>query len=206
MRIIDITVPVKPGMAVFPGTSAAEFKELRNLDKDGKEIWEFGMTTITGTHMEAPSHSIHGGTTIDRIDLLKCMGPCEVIDVAGKDGLISISEVQHLKTPRILFKTGNSGFIREDKFYDDFTAISLEAAETLVKNGVTLVGLDYYGIERRGSLEHPVHKAFFKAGVIVVVGLDLSEVAPGFYTLMALPLKLTGLDGSPCRAVLIAED
>lgn len=205
MRIIDITVPIKPQMACFPNTPCPEFKELRNLEKDGKEIWEFTMTTITGTHMEAPSHSLRGGTTIDKIDLMKCLGPCEVVDVVGKEGLISIAEVEKLKTPRILFKTSNSSFIREDKFYDDFTAISLEAAETLVKNGVTLVGLDYYGIEKRGSLEHPVHKAFFKAGVIVIVGLDLSEVAPGFYTLMALPQKLEGLDGSPCRAVLIAD-
>lgn len=205
MRIIDITVPIHPTMACVPNTPCPEFKEVRNLQKDNKEIWQFSMSTITGTHMEAPSHSVKGGTTIDKIDLIKCMGPCEVIDVKGKDGLITISEVEHIKTPRVLFKTTNSSFIREDKFYDDAVALSLEAAETLVKNGVQLVGLDYYGIEHRGSLDHPVHKTLFKAGVIIVVGIDLSEVAPGFYTLMALPQKLAGLDGSPCRAVLITE-
>ncbi len=100
-------------------------------------------------------------------------------------------------------KTTNSTFIREDKFYDDYTALSAEAAVQLVENGVKLVGIDYYGIERRGSLDHPVHKTLMKAGVIILVGLDLSKVAPGYYNLVAMPLPLKGLDGSPCRAVLV---
>jgi arylformamidase len=203
MKIIDITIPIHEKMACFPNTPCPSFTQLRKLEDDGKNIWQFSMTTITGTHMEAPSHSMKDGATIDKIDLEKCVGACEVIDVMGKDGLIQFEEVKHIKAERVIFKTSNSSFIREDKFYDDFTALSVEAAQQLVENGVKLIGIDYYGIERRGSWDHPVHSILFKAGVVVVVGLDLSEVAPGFYTLYALPDKLAGLDGAPCRAILI---
>lgn len=206
MKIIDITVPYHQGMAVFPGTDAVKFNQLRSLEKDGKNIWEVTMTTITGTHIEAPNHSIIGAASVDQIDLHKCYGPCEVREVKGKDGIIDFTEVQDVKSERVLFKTTNSEMIRQDRFYDDYVALSEEAAQTLVANGVKLVGLDYYGIERRGSLDHPVHAALLKAGVVILVGVDLSFVNPGYYTLIAMPQRLKGLDGSPVRAVLAQEE
>lgn len=206
MKIIDITVPYHQGMAVFPGTDPVKFNQLKSLEKDGKNIWEYTMTTITGTHIEAPNHSIIGAASIDQIDLHKCYGPCEVREVKGKDGIIQFTEVQDVKAERVLFKTSNSEMIRQDKFYDDYVALSEEAAQTLVANGVKLVGLDYYGIERRGSLDHPVHRALLEAGVVILVGVDLSFVNPGHYTLIAMPQRLKGLDGSPVRAVLAQEE
>jgi arylformamidase len=203
MKLIDITVPFHTGMANFPGTEPPKLTQLRTLEKDDKSLWKLEMTTITGTHIEAPCHSIAGATCIDQIDPMLFIGPCLVAEVTGKENLITLAEVRHLKADRILFKTGNSAFIKEDKFYDDYTALSAEAAQQLVENGVKMVGIDYYGIERRGSLDHPVHKTLFKAGIPLLVGIDLSKVAPGYYNLVALPLPLKGLDGSPCRAMLV---
>jgi arylformamidase len=203
MKIIDITLPIHEKMACFPNTPSPKFTQIRKYEDDHKNIWSFEMTTITGTHLEAPLHSVPGGISVDKLDLEKCIGPCLVVDVAGKDGLIQFEEIKHIKAERVLFKTSNSSFVREDKFYDDFTALSAEAAQQLVENGVKLVGIDYYGIEKRGTMDHPVHATLLKAGVIVVVGLDLSEAAPGYYNLIALPNKFVGLDGAPCRAVLV---
>jgi arylformamidase len=205
MKLIDITVPYHEGMAVFPGTDPVVFKRIRSYEDDGKNIWEYTMTTVTGTHIEAPLHSIPDGAPVDMIDLHKCYGPCEVREVKGKDGLIQFTEVRDVRAERVLFKTTNSEMIRQDKFFDDYVALSQEAAETLVQNGVKLVGLDYYGIERRGSLDHPVHKTLLKAGAVILVGVDLSFVQPGHYTLIAMPQRLKGLDGSPVRAVLMQE-
>jgi len=205
MKLIDITVPYHEGMAAFPGTEPPKFERIRRYEVDHKNIWSYCMTTVTGTHIEAPNHSIPDGATVDMIDLHKCYGPCEVREVKGKDGIIQFTEVQDIRAKRVLFKTTNSDMIRQDKFFDDFTALSLEAAETLVANGVKLVGIDYYGIERRGSLDHPVHATLMKAGVVVLVGVDLSFVQPGSYTLIAMPQRLKGLDGSPVRAVLAQE-
>jgi arylformamidase len=203
MKIIDITLPIHEKMADFPGTPGPKFTQIRKFAEDGKNIWSFEMTSVTGTHLEAPLHSIPDGKSVDALDLNLCIGPCIVVDVAGKDGLIQFEEIKDIKAERILFKTSNSSFVREDKFYDDFTALSAEAAQQLVENGVKLVGIDYYGIEKRGTLDHPVHTTLLKAGVVIVVGLDLSEVAPGYYNLIALPNKFVGMDGAPCRAVLV---
>ncbi len=205
MKIIDITIPIHENMACFPGTPCPKFTQLRSFEKDGKSIWSFELTSVTGTHLEAPAHSIPGGITVDKLDLEKCIGPCLVVDVQGKEDLIQFEDLKNVKAERVLLKTSNSSFIREDKFYDDFVALSAEAAQQLVENGVKLIGIDYYGIEKRGTLDHPVHTTLMKAGVIVVVGLDLSEVAPGYYTLIALPNKFAGLDGAPCRAILLQQ-
>jgi arylformamidase len=40
-------------------------------------------------------------------------------------------------------------------------------------------------------------------GVVVVEGLDLSEVNQGRYKLYCLPLKIIGSDGAPARAILV---
>ena len=42
------------------------------------------------------------------------------------------------------------------------------------------------------------------AGVIALEGLMLRDVAPGAYQLVCLPLRLSGAEGAPCRAVLLA--
>ncbi|MEK7545741.1 MAG: cyclase family protein [Patescibacteria group bacterium] len=205
MKLIDITVPYHEGMAAFPGTEPPKFTQLKTLEKDGKSLWSMSMTTVTGTHIEAPCHTVKDTACIDQIDLHKCYGPCEVREVKAKDGLIQFTDVQDVRAERVLFKTTNSEMIRQDAFFDDYVALSAEAAETLVANGVKLVGIDYYGIERRGSLDHPVHTALLKAGVVILVGVDLSFVQPGNYTLIAMPQRLKGLDGSPVRAVLAQE-
>jgi len=48
-----------------------------------------------------------------------------------------------------------------------------------------------------------VHRELLSHGCIIIELLDLSTVEEGDYTMVALPLRLTGLDGSPARVVLI---
>jgi arylformamidase len=205
MKFFDISVPFHNGMAYFPGTPEPKFTQIKSWEKDDKSLWSLEMTTVTGTHIEAPCHSVQGQACIDQVELEKCFGLCEVVDLTGKDGLISFEEVKDIKAERVLIKTLNSTYIDENRFYDDYIALSKEAAEQLVENGVKLVGIDYYGIEKRGTLDHPVHKALLGNGVVVLVGLNLDGIAPGYYTLSAFPLRLKGMDGSPCRAVLMQE-
>jgi arylformamidase len=47
-----------------------------------------------------------------------------------------------------------------------------------------------------------VHLRLLTAGVVILEGLDLSLVEPGDYELICLPLRLTGIEGAPARAML----
>ncbi|MCH7472678.1 cyclase family protein [bacterium] len=102
---------------------------------------------------------------------------------------------------RVLFKTRNSGLLHQREYDPDFVAFSVEAAEALVQQGVELVGLDYLSVAHADE-QVPVHRAFLDHGVVLLEGIDLSEVAPGRYELMCLPIFLKDSDGAPCRAVL----
>jgi arylformamidase len=107
---------------------------------------------------------------------------------------------------RILFKTRNSAFWSEPKleFRTDFTYLDLEAAQTLAHRGAKLVGIDYLSIEKFHSENNETHLALLSHGVVIVEGLNLSDVPAGKYELICLPLRLQSNkgDGAPARVVL----
>jgi arylformamidase len=102
---------------------------------------------------------------------------------------------------RVLFKTRNSSLLHKGVYDPSFAAFSVEGAKALVDSGVRLVGLDYLSIAHADE-QVPVHRAFLDHGVVLLEGVDLSQVPPGRYEIICPPVKLAGSDGAPCRAVL----
>ena len=102
---------------------------------------------------------------------------------------------------RVLFKTRNSGLLHKQEYAPDFVAFAVEAAQSLVEQGVELVGLDCLSVAHADE-QVTVHRAFLDHGVVLLEGIDLSVVEPGRYELMYLPIPLGDSDGAPCRAVL----
>jgi arylformamidase len=105
--------------------------------------------------------------------------------------------------PRVLFKTGS--FPNPDVWSGDFNSLSPELIEQLARSGVRLVGIDTPSIDPADDTELRSHAAVYRHDLCVLEGLVLDEVAPGRYTLVALPLKLAGADAAPVRAVLLPE-
>jgi arylformamidase len=134
------------------------------------------------------------------------MGPAVLIEVG--DDVMSVGEAElrrHELTnhKRVLIKTRNSGFIRGSEFIKDYTYLAPDGADYLVSLGVQLVGVDYLSVEQFHSGHHRTHRTLLERAVIIVEGLDLSGPPAGPYELRCLPLRLTGLDGAPARAVLV---
>ena len=90
----------------------------------------------------------------------------------------------------------------EPEFHTDFTYLEFNAATKLVQQGTKLIGIDYLSIEKFG--EHETHHALLSHGVIILEGLNLSDVPAGKYELICLPLRLRSSkgDGAPARVVL----
>jgi len=90
----------------------------------------------------------------------------------------------------------------EQDFDTKFTHISKEAAQHLVECGIRTIGIDYLSVGgyQRDGVE--CHRVLLGAGVWIIEGLNLTQVRPGKYDLICLPVKIRNSDGAPARAVL----
>jgi arylformamidase len=211
MVIHDISLPISETLVVWPGDPAIRITQPSHLDKGDKAtVSRLDMGAHTGTHVDAPCHFIRGGLGIDSLDLNTLVGPVSVVDVPV-NGNLSVEVLKGLAIPpqtqRVLFRTSNSKLWAkgEPAFSKDFVGITADGAQWLVDFGVRLVGVDYLSVAPFGQ-SVPTHQTLLNAGVIIVEGLNLSAIRAGMYTLVCLPLKLVGIDGSPARSILIEDN
>lgn len=202
MRIFDISVPLTPGMHVYPGDPGMQMERLVEVGKDSHfALSRLVLGTHTGTHVDPPAHFYPDRPSVDQLPLESLVGPARVVD-AG-DALAVTPEMVPDGCERVLFKTRNGGLWEKERFQRRFTYIQPEAGERLAERRMKLVGIDYLSAERYGAREPLTHWALLGGGVIILEGIDLREVPEGNYTLVCLPLKIVGADGAPARAVLL---
>jgi arylformamidase len=174
---------------------------------DGFSITRLDIGAHVGTHVDAPAHFVRGGAGVDQLSLEVLIGPAVVVDARKVDALTA-DALDSLPIPagaqRILFRTRNSDLWRsaQHTFDENFVAVTADGATWLVERGVRLVGIDYLSVAPFAD-SAPTHQILLSAGVIAVENLNLSEVEPGEYQFVCLPLKIAGADGAPARAVLI---
>ena len=207
MPIYDISVPLCAELPTYPGDPIIEIRDSLSLargDSANVSLLHFG--AHTGTHVDAPAHFIDGAKKVESLALDVLIGEAEVLEVPPEKRVID-EEFVTTRSTRILFKTRNSELWSRD-FKTDFTYLDLPAARKLIENGVKLVGIDYLSVEKFDSKEHEVHRALLSHEVIILEGLNLTDVPAGKYELICLPLRLRSHlgDGAPARAVLRTLD
>lgn len=205
MEIIDISLGIHKYMLFYPGDPEFEITRVYDISQ-GDEITlsAVNMGLHTGTHIDSPAHFLKEGHTITDLDLTKCYGSCQVIDLTHiKFGeKITKEELTRIELDSgliVLFKTTNSTIVNQ-KFRDDFITLTKDAAEFLVSTGVKTIGIDYLSI---GDPE--THRILLSGDVVVYEALDLTHVAQGRYTFIGFPLKILGSEGAPARAVLLKD-
>lgn len=204
---IDISVPVGPGITpVWPGAPPIVFE--RRLDLDGgDEVTDtvVSFSVHTGTHIDAPAHFLRDGATVDAIPPSRLIGPCYVADLRGVDE-ISPAILEGADVPagtrRLLLHTNNSARW-SGTFESDFVGLTPEASRWCVERGIDVIGVDYLSVQPfTGS--RAVHDVLLEAGVIILEGIDLTDVSDGAYEMLCLPLALVGTEGAPARALIRA--
>jgi arylformamidase len=201
VQFFDVTRPLSGDAVVYSGDTKPEF---RQEDRGPYLITDLHMSSHSGTHIDAPVHYLKWGATIDEVELPTLIGPCRVADLSGVSGEIRPAHIENClgSASRLLLKTPFSSMTCFDS---DFSHLGIDAARLLVKHGIRCVGIDSPSIEGfRG--DGSVHRELLGADCIIIELLDLSLVSPGDYTLIALPLRLRGIDGAPARVVLGREN
>ena len=207
MKIVDISLPLTTDISAWPGSTGFELTWVDRMET-GHECnnSRIACDTHIGTHVDAPFHFVNTGRTVDQIPLELLIGPCRVVYLPGLpeidiETLASLQLETDIK--RLLLKTDNSNLwiTKAKRFKKNYVYLTENGARWLVQRGISLVGIDYLSI---GSFSNGVktHQVLLEANVVVLEGLNLSEVEAGEYELICLPLKLVGAEGAPARVLL----
>ena len=211
MRLIDVSVGVSPDLPVWPEAPKYELKQWQTKLSDGtlKTDSHFSMIPHLGTHIDAPLHFNPKGASIDQLDINLLVGPCRVYeqqavrDITREDLLA----MRVSSGPRVLIKTVNSERIRAGREFDrNYVSLEPDAIDYLLEVGVRLLGVDGSAIGAYEKMSDTNHARFCGAGGVIIEVLDLSNVEPGDYELIALPIKMVGLEAAPARVLLIERD
>lgn len=201
MPLIDVSVPIRPRMPIWPGNAGVE-TELTDAIARGDEanVTAVRLGAHTGTHVDAPRHFLADGATAEAIDPAVLVGEAVVADLTAA-GRLDAAAIEGLELPggvdRLLLKTSNSELWADAAFHPDHLRLDASGARAVLDLGVALVGIDYLSIG-----DEAAHRLLLGAGVVPLEGLDLRGVAPGRYRLICTALRLVGSDGAPARALL----
>jgi len=208
MHIYDVTLTISPDLPIWPGDASVVLERVGKIEAgDESNLSRLAMSVHAGTHVDAPYHFFTDGKTAAELDLKALIGRAYVLHLPDVD-LVTADVIKQAALPprtrRVLFRTRNSDLWAQavKEFQPDFVAISADGAQYLVDRGVRLVGVDYLSVAPFDQIQ-ATHEILLKAGVIIVEGLDLSQVSQGRYTFYCLPLKLAHADGAPARAILV---
>jgi arylformamidase len=211
-RLIDVSLAIGPDLLIWPGNPGVVITPTSRISRgNSSNVSEIRLGSHTGTHVDPPYHFLDDGMTAEGLSLDVMMGENTVADLRGTAGPIGPDELDGLslrrEVTRLLLRTDNSALWAADPqvFPDDYVCLSPAGARWVVDHGIRLIGIDFLSIEARGAPGHPTHRTLLESGVVILEGLDLSDVEPGEYTLVCFPLKIAGGDGAPTRAILLED-
>ena len=222
MKIIDLTYEIKEGMTTFSSHwhPLVSVNKVGRLNFEGRCTSKISLGSHTGTHIDAPAHFIENGETVENLSLSKLFGKVSIIDFSylKENEIVTRKMLECFSLCRkVLFNFGWGRFWNTNKFYKAYPFFSKDAAEYLVELKLDLIGMDtpspddsrivLSGDILGSTLDSPIHKIFLKSNIVLleyVANLDQISNYEG-WNIVALPLKVSGADGSPARAFIYKE-
>jgi len=207
---VDLTYTVSPASDVWPGEKEPEFEHKRTLDRDGVNVTRFSMNVHTKSHVDAPGHFIEKGATIDKLPLENICGDAVVHRSTEKPKGQEIgpkelegSKIELTEGDIFILNSGIQNLKGSARYYRDFPVPSVALLEELVNRGMKCYATDCPSIDPLDSQSHDNHHFLLSRGIPIVENLaNLDELDEGKRVVFfAFPLKLKGLEGSPCRAM-----
>jgi kynurenine formamidase len=212
-KIIDLSAPMFDGAPTMPMDPKLSISWHCSLDTLGYNLSRVTMSTHQGTHMDAKRHFYpEGAETIDQIALDRLVVRAVKVDLTAKKPGDAIESAdlapyeQFIKEgASVLLHTGWDKRFPDSSFFSGFPYVSTALADWFVDKRVGLVGMDMP--TPNGTDWKYVHVKMLGAGIIIVEGIANMEQLPAkqLFTFYSLPLKLTGRDGSPVRAIAILD-
>lgn len=208
-QIYDVTRTIKNTLAVWPGDTPFSYQQL--LDK--KQGASVNLTTLTlsahtGTHADAPYHYADDGAHPAELPLEKYIGPAHLATITRQNGgIVPADFAGHdlAGLQRLLIHTWVSD-LPDNEWPENFPYPTLELIDWLGAQGVVLLGVDMPSVDRFDDDQLVCHHRLRQHGILNLETLIFKGVPDGKYEIVALPLKIADVCGSPVRAILRSLD
>lgn len=207
MTWIDVTRPLQPDLAGWPGDTPVRLEQRWSRARgDTVTVGWFQQSLHAGTHCDAPLHFQTDGAAAESLDPTALCGRALVVDARGRE-LVDISAIEWQAIgrdqpcpQRVLLRT--DAWPDSRTFPAKIPVISLATIGRLAEAGVQVLGVDLPSVDPLDCSLLANHHALHRVGMMILEGLDLTQVAPGHYDMLALPMLIPGADGTPVRALL----
>ncbi len=202
--LYDITRTITPQTAVWPGDSTFQAQPVLQIGPDSVvNLYTLTLSAHTGSHADAYYHFSADGTDPATMPLEAYIGPARVVTV-DKTGPIQPDDLAHVDLnggQRLLIHSAVSD-LPDDQWPESFPYLSVELIDHLADLDYRLIGLDSPSVDAFDSKTLACHHRLRARGLVNLESLCLRGVPDGDYELIALPLRLQGVCGSPVRALL----
>ena len=213
MRLIDLSLPLFDGAPAMPADPVLSAEAYSTLETGDYRLTRLTLSTHQGTHIDLPSHVLAQGATVTDLTLDRFVTPAFVADCTGKQpGQELIPEDLAPYTPLLaqgvspVLCTGWDAVWGTPGYFTDFPCVGRALADFLAEQPIRLLGMDTPSPHDR-DWKH-IHQRLLSCGILLLESLAAVRSLPFGqpFVLLALPLKLRGLDGSPVRAAAMLDD
>lgn len=207
----DLSHPLRTGMQVYPGDPAVQLSPALELERDGAAVTSLHLGSHSGTHVDAPAHTVAGGRTMELVALDELVGDALLIRVPSlaDRATISVDDLGELpdRVPSIVVvDTGWARHFGTERALRH-PVLGVEAARVLVERGMHVLGVDTLSpdpTDAAGTTEFPVHEVVLGGDGLIVENLAGLDGLPARLRIGVFPLRLAG-DGAPARAVAFVD-
>ncbi len=212
MRIVDLSHHYADDMPLYPGLPSPSFTDIAQVERDGYAMSEYRLLNHIGTHLDAPSHQIAGGDTLDEIPLERLVTDAVTVDLSGREpGPIGRAELEpllgDLRAGDWLFLcAGNGRNWGDDAYWTGWSYPDAEASRALIERGISGIGFDGPSADPVDTETFDLHKVWLSAGRMILENLTNLDLLPSRTQVVVAPLKVRGANGAPARVFAFVPD
>jgi kynurenine formamidase len=209
----ELSHRITSGMQVYPGDPGVDLGLALELVRDGVDVTQLHLGSHTGTHLDAPSHTVPGGRTTGRVGLDELVGEALVVHLEGlaprqRYGLDELASALGGEVPRrvpqiVVVDTGWASRFGTDAALEH-PALDPDAAAELLRRGMRLLAVDTLSPDPTGGDGFPVHDVVLGGDALIVENLTGLEGLPERVRIGFFPLPIDA-DGAPVRAVAFTD-
>jgi arylformamidase len=212
VRIVDLSQHYDDEMPIFPGLPEPSFRPIARVEEDGYAMSEYHLLNHIGTHVDAPSHQIAGGDSLDEIALERLVTDAVTLDVSAREpGPLSGAELEpHLDKIRagdiVFLYSDNGRHWGSEAYWTGWSYPDEEASRLLIGKGISAIGFDGPSADPVDSTTFDLHRIWLGAGRMIIENATNLDQLPERTPVVVAPLKVRDANGAPARIFALIPD